>query len=88
MTKEELIKFIKSLDFEIATNLELTYHKKKPANSLYCTEEEKYNMERKTITFNKDFESLLNENTSWINRRIDDIYKGLNLLEEKINKED
>ena len=87
MTKEELIKFIESVEFEIATNLELTYYKKKPVSDMYCTDSDKYDMERKTITFNKDFEGLLNERTNWIDRRIEDLYAGIRSLEEKVNKE-
>ena len=55
MNKEELINFIKGVDFELATNFELTYCKKKPKNLGYLSEEDRYDMERKTITFNKDF---------------------------------
>lgn len=86
MNKEELINFIKGVDFELATNFELTYCKKKPKNLGYLSEEDRYDMERKTITFNKDFESLLNERTNWIDRRIDDLYKGIQQIEERINK--
>lgn len=87
MEKEELIKFIESLDFELATNLELTYCKKKPSGNLgYLSAEDKYDTEKKTITFNKDFESLLNERARWIDNRIDDLYKGVQQLEERINK--
>lgn len=85
MNKDELIKFIDSIDFELATNLELTYCKKKPNSTSYYFEEDRYDTERKTITFNKDFESLLNERTNWIDRRIDDIYAGLRELQEKEN---
>lgn len=88
MNKEELIRFIESIDFELATNLELTYCKIKPKNTLYCNEEDKCDMERKTITFNKDFEGLLNERTNWLDRRMDDLYTGLKQLEERINKGD
>ena len=87
MSKEELLKFIDSIKFEVATNLELTYFKKKPTNDVYTIESDKYDMERKTITFNKDFEGLLNERTNWIDRRIDDLYSGFRDLEQKINKE-
>lgn len=87
MNKEELIKLIESIDFEIATNLELTYCKEKPKNTPYYNEADRYDMERKTITFNKDFESLLNERTNWIDRRIDDLYTGIQQLEEKVGKE-
>ena len=84
MNKEELIKFIESIEFEAATNFVLTYHKKVPKNGFYCNEEDKYNMEAKTITFNKDFEGLLNERATWLERRIDDIYLSLNQrIEEK-----
>lgn len=86
MNKEELINFINSIEFELVTNLELTYCKKMPESSRYNTEEDRYNMERKTITFNKDFESLLNERTNWIDRRIDDLYTGIKNLEERIDK--
>lgn len=86
MNKEELINFINSIDFELAMNLELTYCKKMPKSSQYNTEEDIYNMERKTITFNKDLESLLNERTGWIDRRIDDLYAGIKNLEERIEK--
>ena len=86
MNKEELINFINSIEFELVTNLELTYCKKMPKSSPYNTEEDSYNMERKTITFNKDLESLLNERTGWIDRRIDDLYTGIKNLEERINK--
>ena len=55
MTKEELINFINSIDFEIATNMTLTYIKKTPTR--YMDESERYNAEPKTITFQKDFES-------------------------------
>ena len=87
MTKEELIKFIESVEFETATNLVLTYCKKKPKNTPYYSEEDRCDMEKKTITFNKDFEHILNEQNNWINRRIDDVYEGIRQLEEKINKE-
>lgn len=86
MNKEELINFINSIDFELTTNLELTYCKKMPKNLGYSDEKNRYDMERKTITFNKDFESLLNERTSWIDRRIDDLYTGIKNLEERIDK--
>lgn len=87
MNKEELIKFIESIEFEVATNLVLTYCKKKPKNTAYYNEEDKYDMERKTITFNKDFEHILNEQNNWINRRLDDMYTGLRQLKEKASKE-
>ena len=58
MNKEELLKFIDSIKFEVATNLELTYFKKKPTNDVYRIESDKYYTERKTNTFNKDFEGL------------------------------
>ena len=86
MNKEELINFINSIDFELVTNLELTYCKKMPESSSCYTEEDRYNMERKTITFNKDFESLLKERTNWIDRRIDDLYTGIKNLEKRIDK--
>lgn len=86
MNKEELINFINSIEFELVTNLELTYCKKMPKSSPYDTEEDRYNMERKTITFNKNFENLLNERTNWIDRRIDDLYTGIKNLEERIDK--
>ena len=86
MNKEELINFINSIEFELVTNLELTYFKKMPKSSPYNTEEDSYNMERKTITFNKDFENLLNERANWIDRRIDDLYTGIKNLEERIDK--
>lgn len=86
MNKEELINFIKGIDFELATNLEITYYKKKPKNLGYLSEEDRYDMERKTITFNKDFENLLNERTNWIDRRIDDLYKGIQQIEERIKE--
>ena len=86
MNKEELINFINSIEFELVTNLELTYCKKMPKSSPYDTEEDRYNRERKTITFNKDFENLLNERTNWIDRRIDDLYTGIKNLEERIDK--
>ena len=47
MNKEELINFINSIEFELVTNLELTYCKKMPKSSPYDTEEDRYNMERK-----------------------------------------
>lgn len=86
MNKEELINFINGIDFELATNLEITYCKKKPRNSSYLSGEDRYDMERKTITFNKDFENLLNERTNWIDRRIDDLYKGIQQIEERIKE--
>ena len=86
MNKEELINFINSIEFELLTNLELTYCKKMPKSSPYNTEEDSYNMGVKTITFNKNFEDLLNERTNWIDRRIDDLYTGIKNLEERIDK--
>lgn len=86
MNKEELINFINGIDFELATNFELTYFKKKPKNLGYLSEEDRYDIERKTITFNKDFENLLNERTNWLDRRIDDLYKGIQQIEGRINK--
>lgn len=85
MNKEELIKFIESIDFELATNLVLTYCKKKPKNTPYYSEEDRYDTERKTITFNKDFEHILNEQNNWINRRIDEMFTGIRQLEERID---
>ena len=82
MNKEELINFINSIEFELVTNLELTYCKKVPKSSPHHTEEDRYN----TITFNKNFENLLNERTNWIDRRIDDLYTGIKNLEERIDK--
>lgn len=85
MSKEELIKFIESIDFELATNLVLTYYKEKPRGG-YISDSDRYDMEKKTITFNKDFEHILNEQNNWINRRIDDMYAGLRQLEERVNE--
>ena len=86
MNKEELINFINGIDFELATNFELTYYKKKPKNISYISEENGYDIERKTITFNKDFENLLNERMSWIDRKIEDLYRGVQQIEERIDK--
>lgn len=86
MNKEELINFINGIDFELATNFELTYHKKKPKNTAYMSEEDRYDIERKTITFNKDFENLLNERMSWVDRKIEDLYRGVQQIEERIDK--
>ena len=87
MNKEELIRFIESVDFEITTNLELTYCKKKPKSTPYYNEEDRYDMEQKTITFNKNFENLLNERMNWVDRRIDDLHAGIRQLEEKVEKQ-
>lgn len=85
MTKEELINFINSIDFEITTNMTLTYIKKTPTR--YMDESERYNTEPKIITFQKDFESLINEKNSWIDRRIDDLYAGLREIREREEKQ-
>lgn len=46
MTKEELINFINSVDFELVTNMTLTYVKQKPTR-YGMSEEDKYNSEPK-----------------------------------------
>ena len=84
MTKEELIDFINSINFELAINMTLTFIKEKPTS--YMSEDEKYNAEPKTITFQKDYEKLINEKTSWIDRKIDDLYCGLRELKEREEK--
>lgn len=85
MTKQELIDFINSIDFEITTCLSLTYIKKAPTR--YMDDSERYNSEPKTITFQKDYESLINEKNSWIERRIDDLYAGLKEIREREEKQ-
>ena len=85
MTKEELINFINSIDFEIATCMTLTYIKKTPTR--YMDDSEIYNADPKTITFKKDYESLINEKNSWIERRIDDLYAGLREIREREEKQ-
>lgn len=84
MTKEELINFINSIDFEIVTCMTLTYIKKKPTR--YMDESEKYNSEPKTITFQKDYESLINEKNSWTERRIESLYTELREIREREEK--
>ena len=84
MTKDELINFINSIDFEMATNMSLTFIKKKPTR--FMSEDEKYDVEPKTITFQKDFEKLIREETGWINRKIEDLYCGLRELKERNEK--
>lgn len=84
MSKEELINFINSIDFEIVTNMTLTYIKKIPTR--YMEETERYNAEPKTITFQKDYEMLINENNNWIERRLDDLYTGMRELKEREEK--
>ena len=86
MSKEELLDFITSVDFEYCQNLVLTYFKKKPQNTLYITEEEKFDMQPKTITFQKDYEMLINENERWNTERFDKLYSRINSIEETLDK--
>ena len=48
MSKEELISFIESIDFEYCSNMVLTYCKKKPSESSYIPECDKIDMQQKT----------------------------------------
>lgn len=82
MTKEELIAFINSIDFELATNLVLTYIKKKP--SRYDNDD--FDSRPKTITLNKDYEILINERINYAERRIDDCCADIRHIEETINE--
>lgn len=88
MTKEELINFINSIDFEISTCMTLTYIKKTPTR--YMDDSERYNAEPKTITFQKDYESLINEKNSWIERiedKLKDFLKsGLKGIKDILNE--
>ena len=63
-----------SIDFEKVTDLVLTFYKKVPTR-YNCNDEE---TRQQTITLNKDYESLINEKCSWLDRKIDDLYAGLN----------
>ena len=83
MNKEELINFINSIDFELCTNMSFTYFKKKP--SQYSHD---YENEPKTITFNKDFEKVIEEHDRWTNNRIEDLYADMREIREKIEKHD
>ena len=84
MNKEELINFINSIDFEKVTNLVLTFYKKVPTR-YNCNDEE---TRQQTITLNKDYESLINEKCNWIDRKIDDLYAGLNEVRKQGGKEE
>lgn len=86
MSKEELIDFIKSVDFEYCSNLMLTYCKMKPKNSMYISDEDKADMQPKTITFQKNIESLINENERWNNEKFDNLYSRINSIEETLDK--
>ncbi len=86
MSKEELLDFIKSVDFEYCQNLVLTYIKKIPQKTLYITEEDQLNMQPKTISFQKDYENLINENERWNNERFDKLYSRISSIEETLDK--
>lgn len=85
MNKEELINFINCIDFKLVTNMSLTYMKEIP--SRYMTEEEKCNIQPKTITFQKDYETLINEIRTLVDRKFDYAYERINELERKTNND-
>ena len=85
MTKEELINFISSIDFKLATNMTLTFIKEIP--NKYMDEEEKYNIQPKTITFQKDYESLINDVRNLVDRKFEYAYQQINELERKIEND-
>lgn len=86
MSKEELISFIESIDFEYCSNMVLTYCKKKPSESSYIPECDKIDMQQKTITFQKDLEYLINENSNWNRERCERLYQQMDILEKEIVK--
>lgn len=83
MSKEELIRLMESIDFELVTNLTMTYYKEKPIN-FYVNDDDKY--KPKTITFNKDFEKIINEDYRVTQNRIEDIYGMINDLESRVKE--
>lgn len=86
MSKEELISFIESIDFEYCSNMVLTYCKKKPKEDSYIPESERIDMQPKTITFQKDLEYIINENRNWDSQRFENLYRQIVNLEKEIYK--
>ncbi len=84
MNKDELIKFIDSIDFEYCSNLVLTYYKKKPKEITYYDENDSLEFERKTITFQKDLENLINEKYEWNDRKIEHLIELVRKLEDDV----
>lgn len=84
MNKDELIKFIDSIDFEYCSNLVLTYCKKKPKERTYYDENDILEFERKTITFQKDLENLINEKYEWNDRKIEHLIELVRKLEDDV----
>lgn len=84
MSKEELIKFIESIDFELMTNLSITYYKEKPSSYYGNNDDDKYRP--KTINFNRDYEYMLNDRIRSINEDLSNIRERIYNIESEVHK--
>lgn len=76
MSKEEFIKLLETLDFEELRCATISYYKNKPKKKLsYWEEDEDYSP--KTICINTNLESLINENYSYLDNKINEVYREL-----------
>lgn len=83
MNKEELIKMIETLNFEEVRCMTLSYYKEKPSKYNYGSED----INPKTICIGTDLERLIHENAEYSRQRHNELYREIEKIKQKTNKE-